>query len=277
MNNSINNTTSSEVNDPSAMFDLRGRAAVVTGASSGLGERFASVLAGAGADLVVSARRTERLEALAERINSYGATQSARVVCEAGDITSDGMADRLVGRAVEEFGRLDIVVNNAGVSRVLPALDDTVEDFAGEVAINLIAPFALCQAGARAMVANPEPSGGSIINIGSVLGFGGGGRLRAAAYAAAKGGLHNLTRELASQWARKGVRVNAIAPGWFESEMTSDMFQTDGGQRYIVDNTPMGRAGRHGELDGALLYLASSASSYMTGQILTVDGGWTAI
>jgi len=112
---------------------------------------------------------------------------------------------------------------------------------------------------------------------GSALGEVGGGRLRAAGYAAAKGGIHNLTRELASQWARKNIRVNAIAPGWFETEMNSDMFGTDGGMAYITANAPMGRAGKEGELDGALLYLASDASSFTTGQVLAVDGGWTAI
>ncbi|MGI9594587.1 MAG: SDR family oxidoreductase, partial [Acidimicrobiales bacterium] len=110
-----------------------------------------------------------------------------------------------------------------------------------------------------------------------VRGHGGGGRLKVPGYAAAKGGLHNLTRELASQWARRDIRVNAIAPGWFETEMNIEMFGSDGGMSYIVDNTPMGRPGSEGELDGALLFLASDASSYVTGQVLFVDGGWTAI
>ncbi len=257
------------------LFDLRGRVAIVTGASSGLGGRFAAVLADAGADLVVGARRADRLQALADTVNDR--SERTQAVWEAGDITDQDTVDRLVARAVDEFGRLDIVVNNAGISRVLPALDDTVEDFSAEIRTNLIAPFSMCQAAARAMLENPDGSGGSIINIGSVLGFVGGGRLRAAGYAAAKGGLHNLTRELASQWARKGIRVNAIAPGWFESEMTADMFGTDSGRAFIDGNTPMGRRGRQDELDGALLFLASGSSSYVTGQVVAVDGGWTAI
>lgn len=261
---------------PTNLFDLKGKVAVVTGASSGLGGRFANVLAQAGADVVITARRVERLEALASRLNDE--SQVSRVVYEPGDITDQDTVDRVVNRAVEQFGQLDIVVNNAGISRVLPALSDSVDDFADEVHTNLIAPFSVCQAAARAMLGQDgDGNGGSIINIGSVLGFGGGGRLRAAGYAAAKGGLHNLTRELASQWARKNIRVNAIAPGWFESEMTAEMFETGSGQSFIESNTPMGRSGRTGELDGALLFLASNASSFVTGHVLAVDGGWTAI
>ena len=168
-----------------------------------------------------------------------------------------------------------MVVNNAGISRVIPAIDDDLDEFRREIEIDLVAPYELARLTARHLIEEGRP--GSIINIGSVLGHVGGGRLRAPGYAAAKGGLHNLTRELASQWARKGIRVNAIAPGWFGTEMNEAMFGTDGGMAYITENTPMGRPGNQGELDGALLYLASDASSYTTGQVLFVDGGWTAI
>ncbi|MEL6986037.1 MAG: SDR family oxidoreductase, partial [Actinomycetota bacterium] len=161
------------------------------------------------------------------------------------------------------------------VDAVLPAVDDDVDGFRGELEINLVAPYELARTAAKAMLAAGQ--GGSIINIGSVLGNGGGGRLKVPGYAAAKGGLHNLTRELASQWARRNIRVNAIAPGWFETEMNTEMFGSDGGMSYIVDNTPMGRPGVEGELDGALLFLASAASTFVTGQVLFVDGGWTAI
>jgi len=142
------------------------------------------------------------------------------------------------------------------------------------LAVNLKGTFLACQA---AMVPMRAQRYGRIINIGSVLGAGGGGRLKIPGYSAAKGGLHNLTRELASQWARKGVRCNAIAPGWFETEMNSNMFATSGGMAYIVDGTPMGRPGNEGELDGALIFLASDASTFVTGHVLFVDGGWTAI
>ncbi len=253
--------------DPLSPFRLDGKAIILTGASSGLGHRFARMLSAAGADVIVTARRAERLEELV--------ADNDRLVAVPCDVTAPGSAAKLVDAAVEAFGRVDAVVNNAGISRVLAALDDDVDDFRGELEINLVAPYELARAAARWMIEAGSP--GSIINIGSVLGNGGGGRLKVPGYAAAKGGIHNLTRELASQWARKGVRVNAIAPGWFETEMNADMFGTDGGMSYIVDNTPMGRPGSDGELDGALLFLASEASTYVTGQVLFVDGGWTAI
>lgn len=253
--------------EPLSSFRLDGKAVILTGASSGLGSRFAKTLAAAGADVVIAARRAERLAELADH--------SDRLVPVACDVTAADAAERLVNSALERFGRIDVVVNNAGISRVLAAVDDDVDDFRSELEINLIAPYELARTAARWMLNNG--SGGSVINVGSVLGNGGGGRLKVPGYAAAKGGLHNLTRELASQWARKGVRVNAIAPGWFETEMNSDMFGTDGGMSYIVDNTPMGRPGVEGELDGALVFLASDASTYVTGQVLFVDGGWTAI
>ncbi|MEM7275046.1 MAG: SDR family oxidoreductase [Actinomycetota bacterium] len=253
--------------DPLSSFRLDGRVIILTGASSGLGNRFARVLRAAGADVVIAARRAERLAELADGDD--------RVVAVPCDVTADGAAGELVAAALDSFGRIDGVVNNAGISRVLPAIDDDVDDFRGELEVNLVAPYELARAAARWMIGQGSP--GSIVNVGSVLGHGGGGRLKAPGYTAAKGGLHNLTRELASQWARRDVRVNAIAPGWFSTEMNAEMFGTDGGMAYIVDNTPMGRPGADGELDGALLFLLSGASTFVTGQILYVDGGWTAI
>ncbi len=254
-------------------FHLTDKVAILTGASSGLGRRFAEVLHGAGARIVIAARRADRLNELAADLNGGTAAQS--VVPVACDITDADAAELLVAAAVESFGAVDVVVNNAGISRVLPAVDDSRDGFVGELTINLVAPFELSRAAARWMIDAGRP--GSIINTGSVMGVGGGGRLRAAGYAASKGGLHNLTRELASQWARKNIRVNALAPGWFASEMTDEMFETESGRGYINSNTPMGRPGQHHELDGPLLFLASDASSYVTGQVLAVDGGWTAI
>jgi NAD(P)-dependent dehydrogenase (short-subunit alcohol dehydrogenase family) len=248
-------------------FRLDDRVVLLTGASSGLGERFARVLDAAGARLVLAARRVDRLEELA---GSLGDAVAVRA-----DLTQPGEAAALVGSALDAHGRIDVVVNNAGISRVLPAVDDDADDFRRELEIDLVAPYELARLTARHLLAEGRP--GSIINVGSVLGHVGGGRLRVPGYAAAKGGLHNLTRELASQWARKGIRVNAIAPGWFETEMNTGMFDSDAGLSYIVDGTPMGRPGREGELDGALLFLASDASSYVTGHVLFVDGGWTAI
>ncbi len=256
------------MSDPTTdMFRLDGKVAILTGASSGLGEGFAKTLAAAGASVVVAARRTDRLAALTASVPNTTA-----VTC---DITAKGAAAELVDAAVDTYGSVDIVINNAGISRVIPAIDDDIDDFRNEIEIDLVAPYELARTAARWMLAEKRP--GSIINIGSVLGNGGGGRLKVPGYAAAKGGLHNLTRELASQWARKGVRCNAIGPGWFETEMNGDMFATDGGMRYITDNTPMGRPGTIDELQGAMLFLASDASTYVTGQTLFVDGGWTAI
>lgn len=254
--------------DPLARFRLDGRVAVVTGASSGLGARFAQVLAGAGATVVVAARRAERLEALASRLPDAAAVPL--------DLTVPGAPAALVQAVVERFGRLDVVVNNAGVSRVVAAVDDDVDEFRDELEIDLVAPYEMARHAARWMIDRGRR--GSIVNVGSVLGTVAGGRLRVPGYAAAKGALHHLTRELASQWARKDVRVNALAPAWFETEMNADaMFGTEAGRRYITDGTPMGRPGAEGELDGALLFLASDASSYVTGQVLHVDGGWTAV
>lgn len=258
---------SESVAAPAAAFGLHGKVAILTGASSGLGHRFAHTLSAAGATVVLAARRADRLAELSEQLDD-----AVAVPC---DLTAPGAPAELVAATLDACGQIDVVVNNAGISRVLPAVDDDVDEFRRELEINLVAPYELARAAARWMLAEGRP--GSIVNVGSVLGHGGGGRLKAPGYAAAKGGLHNLTRELASQWARKNVRVNGIGPGWFESEMTEDMFDSEGGLGYINDNTPMGRPGRDGELDGALLFLASDASTYVTGQIIYVDGGWTAI
>ena len=253
--------------DPYTPFRVDGKAVIVTGASSGLGHRFAKVLTAAGADVVASGRRADRLAELVKGED--------RLLAVPGDITAPGSAARLVDATIEAFGRIDAVVNCAGISRAVAAIDDGIDDFRDEVEINLIAPYELARTAARWMIDKDRP--GSIVNIGSVLGELGGGRMKVPGYAASKGGIHNLTRELASQWARRNIRVNAIAPGWFETEMNSDMFGTDGGMSYIVDNTPMGRPGLEGELDGALLFLISDASTFVTGHVLFVDGGWSAI
>ena len=253
--------------DPLVSFRLDGRVAIVTGASSGLGARFARVLAAVGARVVVTARRADRLERLTAELPDAVAVPL--------DLTSAGAAETLVAAAVDHYGRIDVVVNNAGVSSAVPALDFDVEQFRREVEIDLVAPYAMARAAAAWAIGASHPL--SIVNIGSVLGTVAGGRLRVPGYAAAKGGIHNLTRELASEWARRNVRVNAIAPGWFETEMNEEMFADDRSAAYMADGAPMGRGGVEGELDGALLLLASDSSSFMTGAIVAVDGGWTAI
>ena len=241
--------------------------AIVTGASSGLGQRFARVLASVGAKVVVAARRADRLKTLVEEL-----PDALAVPC---DLTDPGVPAALTVTATDHYGQVDIVVNNAGVNRAVPALDYDADAFRREIEIDLVAPYALARAAAIPAVAAGRPL--TIVNVGSVLGSVGGGKLRVPGYAAAKGGLHNLTRELASEWGRKNVRVNAIAPGWFESELTSEMFDGERSMAYINNGSPMGRHGERHELDGALLYLASDASSFVTGTILHVDGGWTAI
>lgn len=251
--------------DPTASFRLDDTVVLVTGASSGLGERFARVASAAGASLVLAARRVERLDALVEELPDAVAVPV--------DLAEPGGPEACVAAALEAYGRIDVLINNAGISQVEPALHMTTESFRHEIEIDLVAPFAVAREVAKAAIDSARPA--SIINLGSVLGTGAGGPLRVAGYAAAKGGVHNLTRELASQWARKGVRVNAIAPGWFETEMNSEMFADAGGEAYMRDGAAMGRPGTEGELDGAMLYLASNASSFVTGQILHVDGGWT--
>ena len=159
---------------------------------------------------------------------------------------------------------------------MVPAVDDDLDGFLHELAVDLVAPYELARRAARWWIAEGHP--GVVINLGSILGAGAGGKLRVPGYTAAKGGLHNLTRELAVEWSRRGIRVNALAPAWFETEMNSDdMFHTDSGRAYVSAGTPMGRGGRAHELDGALLLLASDAGSYLTGHVLYVDGGWTAV
>jgi NAD(P)-dependent dehydrogenase (short-subunit alcohol dehydrogenase family) len=250
----------------SDLFSVRGRVVIVTGASSGLGEHFGRKLAEAGAKVVLAARRTERLERIAAEIGD-----ALVVPC---DITVDDDCRVLVERTVERFGRVDVLVNNAGISKPNRVENETADDFRRVVEVNLIGAYSMCRYAGVQMVAQ---GGGSIVNVASIVGLVGLGRMPQASYAASKAGVINLTRELAAQWARRGVRVNAIAPGFFPTEMTAGLFGSEDGEAWVAKLTPMGRSGREGELLGALLYLASDASSYVTGSILPVDGGWTAV
>jgi NAD(P)-dependent dehydrogenase (short-subunit alcohol dehydrogenase family) len=245
-------------------FRLDGKVAVVTGASSGLGVAFARALAEAGADVALGARRADRLEETKAMVEGLG----RRAIAVATDVAKPGDCTNLVQQAVEQLGRVDILVNNAGIGTAVPATRETTEQFEQVIDVNLNGCYWMAQACGRVM----QP-GSSIINISSVLGITTAG-LPQAAYAASKAGLIGLTRDLAQQWTgRKGIRVNAIAPGFFESEMTDQY--PDGYLDMMQIRIPSGRKGDERELAATLVFLASPAAGYITGQTLPVDGGMT--
>lgn len=251
--------------DPLAQFRLDDRVVVVTGASSGLGERFARVLHSVGAKVVVAARRADRLEALVDKIPGSLAVPV--------DVAKAADRERLIRETEAKFGRIDVLVNNAGISRTGGIEVETLETFEEVMEVNTTAVWHLMKLAGVGMI---ERGSGNVVNVASMLGMVGATPIKQANYSASKGAVINLTREVALQWARKGVRVNALCPGWFETEMTAGMESDEGSQRYINLNSPIPRMGFAHELDGALLFLASDASSFMTGQSLVVDGGWTA-
>lgn len=246
-------------------FSLTGKVAVVTGASSGLGVAFAQALAEAGADVALGARRVERLADTAELVRAQG----RRAIGVQTDVSRQPDCQALVDATMAEFGRVDVLINNAGVGTAVPATRETVEQFTSVIDVNLNGCYWMAQACAKVM----QP-GSSIVNISSILGITTAG-LPQAAYAASKAGLNGLTRDLAQQWAtRKGIRVNALAPGFFASEM-SGQYPPDYIETMQSLRVPMGRMGEVDELSTALLFLASDAGSYVTGQTLVVDGGIT--
>src|SRR5215213_977704 len=246
------------------MVSLDGRIIVVTGASSGLGEQIARAISGAGGVPVLAARRAERLDLLRNQIAG-----ADTVTC---DVTDEADRQRLIETVVERHGRLDGLVNNAGMGATAPALRTPTETFARVVDLNLVAPFALSRLVAQKM--READGGGSIVNVASVMGLRSIGEIPDAAYVASKAGVIGLTRELASQWGRYGIRVNAVAPGFFASEMTAEL--GDDPEKFpdfLLKRTPLGRGGRTGELDDAVLYLLGPGSSFVTGHVLSVDGG----
>jgi NAD(P)-dependent dehydrogenase (short-subunit alcohol dehydrogenase family) len=249
---------------PHDLFDLRERVVIVTGTSSGLGHQFAAALHAAGAKVVAVARRKERLDELAERCPG--------LVPHALDVTDDAGCAQLVRDVLAAHGRIDGLVNNAGLGVVVPAVDEPLDDFRHVLEVNLTAVFNLSRLVAPSMI---EARRGSIVNIASIYGLGSAYPVPNASYTASKAAVINLTRDLAGQWGKYGVRVNAIAPGFFRSEMAEEIFTDERAHARLTQLTPLRRTGEPGELDGALVYLLSGASSFVTGQTLPVDGGWS--
>jgi len=243
-------------------FDLSGKTALVTGASSGLGTHFAKCLGQAGANVVLAARRADRLQSLQAELTKAHITAKAIDL----DVTSGAS----VAAALDVAGPIDILINNAGISIVKPALDMPEKDWDAVVDTNLRGAWLMAQGAARRWVADERP--GSIVNIGSILGLRTIGQV--APYNASKAGLIHLTRALAMEWARYQIRVNAICPGYIETEMNSAFWKTPGGQK-LIERIPQRRIGQPEHLDGALLLLASDAGDFMTGSVITVDGGHT--
>ncbi len=245
------------------MTDLTERVVIVTGGSSGLGEQLGRALAAAGATPVLAARRAERLARLEREVRGVHA-----VAC---DVTDAAERERLVETVIERHGRLDGLVNNAGVGATAPALKTSADAFARVLDVNLTAPVALSCLAASRMRAN---GGGSIVNVASVMGLRSIGQIPDAAYVASKAGIIGLTRELASQWGRYDIRVNAVAPGFFASEMTAELGDDpEAFPPFLLERTPLGRGGRVGELDAAVVFLLGQGGSYVTGHVLSVDGG----
>jgi NAD(P)-dependent dehydrogenase (short-subunit alcohol dehydrogenase family) len=244
-------------------FSLAGKVAIVTGASSGLGVAFAVGLAEAGADIAICARRVERLQETKSRVEETG----RRCVAVQADVSNPDDCNRVVAETVEQLGKVDVLINNAGIGTAVPATRETPDEFRRVIDINLNGSYFMAQACGRAM----RDGGGSIVNIGSVIGSTS-AFLPQAAYASSKAAIIGLTRDLAQQWTgRKGIRVNALAPGFFKSEMT-DQYQ-EGYVEQMMFRVPAGRMGEPHELVAAAIFLASDASSYITGAVLPVDGG----
>src|SRR5580704_5308222 len=241
---------------------------IITGASSGLGAQLAKAIGDAGGIPVLAARRAERLSALTEQIPN-----ADPVTC---DVTDEADRERLIDGVLERHGRLDGLINNAGAAATAPALRTSAETFARVLDLNLVAPYALsCLAADRMR----NGHGRSIVNVASVMGLRSIGQIPDAAYVASKAGIIGLTRELASQWGRYGIRVNAIAPGFFATEMNKDDLGEDPEQfpDFLLSRTPLGRGGRTGELDDAVVFLLGQGSSFVTGTVLSVDGGMASV
>ncbi len=253
-------------------FDLTGQVAVVTGCSTGLGVQMAKALANQGAQIVVLARRQNLIEEVAAEITKEYGVETLPVSC---DITDTEKVKAAVKTVMEHFGRIDILVNNAGTGAVAPAEDITDEQFENEMNIDLFGTFKMAREVAKAAMI---PAGyGRIINIASMYGLVGNKIAPASPYHAAKGGVVNLTRALACEWGGKGITVNSICPGYFYTPLTVDTLKSDFFIQYANTMIPLARYGEEGELDSAVIFLASPASSYVNGVIMPVDGGYTSL
>lgn len=253
-------------------FDLKGNVALVTGCSTGLGVQMAKALASQGAKIVALARRKEKIDAVALEIAKEFGVETLAIQC---DITSTEKVNVAVDNILERFGRIDILINNAGTGAVAPAEDMTDEQFDGELSIDLGGTFRVARAVAKkAMI---PAKYGRIINIASMYGLVGNKVAPSSAYHAAKGGVVNLTRALASEWGKYGINVNAICPGYFYTPLTQETLDSEFFQQNAKTMIPLERYGNEGELDTAAIFLSSRASSYVTGVALPVDGGYTAM
>lgn len=253
-------------------FDLTGQVAIVTGASTGLGVQMAEALASQGCNIVCLARRKEMVDANAAMIAEKYGVKAIGVAC---DVTDTARVDAAVAEVMEKMGRIDILINNAGTGAVAPAEDITDEQFANEMNIDLFGSFKMARAVAKqAMI---PAKYGRIINIASMYGLVGNKIAPASPYHAAKGGVVNMTRALAAEWGEKGITVNAICPGYFETPLTKETLESEFFQNYARTMIPMARYGKEGELDSAAIFLSAPASTYVNGVILPVDGGYTAM
>ncbi len=249
------------------LFDLTGKTAVITGAGRGLGRTMALAMAAAGADIVAAARSEGEIATLAEEVRAMGRRAAAITV----DVTSEPSCESLIARAIEAMGAVDILVNNAGINVRKSILDVSADEYASVLDTNLKGYFYCGKAAGRHMV---ERGSGKVINISSILGRV--GLANQGPYASSKGAIEQLTKVMALEWATSGVQVNAIAPTYFETDLTRPLFEDPTRHDFIEERTPMGRWGQPHELAGSVIFLASRASDYVTGHTLVVDGGWTA-